>query len=124
MIKKVGGCKYNPKKSPIAKIVEHVLCGYLMSMIWTFDGIENKHDVYRVKDCTKTFCEPLRKHTMKTINFEKKKTIPLTSKEYDSCLTQANCQICQKRFADTHIDVKIIVKLETITIIQENMIIT
>ena len=42
-------------------------------MIWTFDGIENKHDVHRGKDGMKRFCELLREHAIKIINFEKKK---------------------------------------------------
>ena len=46
-----------------------------MSMIWSFNGIENKHDVYRGEDCIKSFCKSLREHNMKIINFEKKKNI-------------------------------------------------
>ena len=36
-------------------------------------GIENKHDIYRGKDCMKKFCGSLREHAMKIINFKKKK---------------------------------------------------
>ena len=46
--------------------------------IWTFDGIENKHDVYTGEDCLKHICESLREHAMTTINFGKKKVIPLS----------------------------------------------
>ena len=35
-----------------------------------FKSIENKHDVYRCKDCMKTFCEYLSEHVMKIINFK------------------------------------------------------
>ena len=45
--------------------------GYDMSVIWTSDGTKDKHD------CMKTFCESLKEHTMKIINFEKNKMIPL-----------------------------------------------
>ena len=31
-----------------------------MSTIWTFDGIENKDDVYRGEDCTKKFYKSLK----------------------------------------------------------------
>ena len=49
-----------------------------MSMIWTFDGIENKHDVYRdEEDCIKKVCRTLREQAMKITNFERKKMIPL-----------------------------------------------
>ena len=30
-----------------------------MSTIWTFDGTENKYNVYRGKDCMEKFCESL-----------------------------------------------------------------
>ena len=43
-----------------------------MSTISSFRSIE-KHDVYRGKDCMKRFCEFLREHVMKIINFKKKK---------------------------------------------------
>ena len=36
-------------------------------------SIENKHGVYRGKDCMKKFCETLREHAMKIIKFKKKK---------------------------------------------------
>ena len=35
--------------------------------------MEIRHDVYRGKDCMKKFCESLREHAMKIINFKKKK---------------------------------------------------
>ena len=44
-----------------------------MSTISSFRSIENKHDVYRSKDCMKKFCEFSREHAMKIINFKKKK---------------------------------------------------
>ena len=31
------------KKSFTTEVGEHIPCGYSMSTIWTFDGIENKH---------------------------------------------------------------------------------
>ena len=50
--------------------------GIQRSMIWTFDCIENKYNVYPDEDLEK-FSEPLREHAMKLINFEKKKMMPL-----------------------------------------------
>ena len=44
-----------------------------MSTIWEFDHIENKHILYRRKDCMKEFCESLRKLVKNIIDFEKKK---------------------------------------------------
>ena len=34
----------------------------------SFQSIENKHDVYRGKDCKKKFNEPLTEYTMKINN--------------------------------------------------------
>ena len=49
-----------------------------MSKISSFRSIQNKHNVYRGKDCMKKFNEFLRKHAMKIINFKKKKNKSLT----------------------------------------------
>ena len=91
LVKKVDGCKNNPEKLSIAKIGEHIPCVYSVSTIWTFDGIGNKHDIYRGEDCMEKFWVSLREHAAKIINFEKKKMIPLTNKEYESYLIQVNC---------------------------------
>ena len=39
-----------------------------MSKIWAFDRIEKKHNLYRGKDCMKTFCESLRENANKKKN--------------------------------------------------------
>ena len=52
-----------------------------MSTTLTFDGIEYKHDIYRVEDCMKNFCESLREQAIKMINLENKKKIPSTNKQ-------------------------------------------
>ena len=59
------------KKSSTTKIGEDSHCGYSMSTIWGFDHIEDKHTLYCPKDCMKMFCESLRQHTQKIIDFEK-----------------------------------------------------
>ena len=51
-----------------------------MSTISSLKRIENKHDVYRGKDCMKKFWEPLRDHAMEIISFKKKKMKFLTNK--------------------------------------------
>lgn len=38
-----------------------------MSKILSFKNKGNKHDVYRGKDCMRTFCESLREHGIKII---------------------------------------------------------
>ena len=64
--------KKNPKKSQTAKIEKHILYGYLILTTWAFDHIENKHNLYRGKDCMKNFCETLREHLKNVIDFENK----------------------------------------------------
>ena len=75
---KFDGCKNNPENSSPTKVSEHIPSGFPMSTISSFKIIENKHDMYRGKDCMKKFCEFLRKHAMKIINFKKKKMKLLT----------------------------------------------
>ena len=52
-----------------------------MSVTSSSKSVENKHDVYRSKDCTKKFCEFLREHGMKVINFENKQMKLLTKEQ-------------------------------------------
>ena len=110
MIKKVDGWKNNPEKLTTMKIGEHIPCGYSVSIIWTFDGTENKHDVYRGVDWMEKFCES---RYMKIINFEKK-MILLTSKEYESFLNKKknpNITFAIKSLKIKTILIKIIVKV-------------
>ena len=55
LIKRINGCKNNFDKSFTTKVGENIACGYLMTTIWTFDAIGNKHDVYR----DKRFCKKI-----------------------------------------------------------------
>ena len=80
LIGKIDGCKNNPENSSTTKVSEHIQSGFSVSSLSSFKEIENKHDVYRGKDCMKKFCESLREHAMKTINFEKEK-MKLTNKQ-------------------------------------------
>ena len=50
LIKKVYGCKNNPEKLSTIKVGKHIPCGYAMPRMWTFDGLENTHDVYKDED--------------------------------------------------------------------------
>ena len=50
-----------------------------MSAMSSFNILENKHHVYRGKDCMKKFCESLKEHAMKKVIFKKKK-IQVTNK--------------------------------------------
>ena len=52
-----------------------------MSTTLAFDSTKNKHSLYLVEDCMKTFFISLMEHTTDEINFEKKEMFPLTEKK-------------------------------------------
>ena len=83
-------------------------------------SIENKYDPCRGKDCTKIFCESLREHEMKRINFEKKKMILLTNEQQESYEERKICYIYNKSLNINTLTIKIIVKLNSIVIILVN----
>ena len=58
IIEKIDGCKNN----------HEIPSGFSISTISSFRRVENKHNVYRGKDCMITFCEILKKQVMKMIN--------------------------------------------------------
>ena len=60
LIKKIDGSAKNLEISSTTKIVEHIPSGYSMSTVWAFDNVENRHGLYREKDCMKKFCSSLR----------------------------------------------------------------
>ena len=94
IIEKIGGCKNNPKYSFTTKVSKYILSGFSMSTILSFKRIENKHDVYRGKDYMKKNCESLREHTMKIINFKKRKMKLLTEEQQESYENAKVCYIC------------------------------
>ena len=87
-----------------------------MSTISFFRSIENKHYAYRRKDYMKKFCEFLREHAMKIINFGKKKIKLLTKEQQESYKNVKICYIYKEKFGNKHI-----IKLEIIVIIQESI---
>ena len=96
MIKNIDGCKNNSEKPYTMKESGHILWRYSMSTIQAFDGIQNKHDVYRGEDCMEKFHESLREHAVKVVNFEKKEMIQLTNKHQESCEKTKICYISKK----------------------------
>ena len=91
------------KTSSRTKVGEYIPSGFSMSTISSFKTKENKHDVYRGKDCMKTFCEFLREHTMEIINVKKKKNEVInkqTNKQQKSYEKAKICYICKERFKD------------------------
>ena len=92
-----------------------------MSTIFLFRYIENRHDVYRGKDCMKKFCEYLREHTMKLINLKKKKMKLLTKEHHESYENAKICYICNEKFKNKYLKDEKIVKSGIIVIMQENI---
>ena len=91
-----------------------------MSTIPSFKSVENKHDVYRSKDCMK-FCETLKEHAMKINNFKKKKVKLLTKEQQESYANAKICYISKEKLEYKYVKEKNIVKLEIIVIIQGNI---
>ena len=76
----------------------HVPSGYSIFTHCSFNESKNKLNYYRKDDCMNKFCEGLREHVPKIINYEKKKMIPLTRKEKIYHNKQKICNICKKEF--------------------------
>ena len=98
LLEKMNTCINNPNKSSTTKINKHTPSGYSIFTHCSFDKSKNKLNYYRGDDCMKKFCKELRKHATKIINYEKKKMIPLTTKEKIYHNKQKICYICKKEF--------------------------
>ena len=91
-------CQNNLNESSTAKINKHTPLGYSLFTHCSFDNSKNKLNYYRGEDCMKKFCEDLRIHTTKIIDYENKKVISLTIKEEIYHNKQKICYICEKEF--------------------------
>ena len=116
LIKRIDACKNNSEKASTTKIGEHMPFRYSMYMIWTFDGIDNKHDVYRGEGYRKKFCESYREHIIKILYFEKKKI----RQNAGIVWKDKNLPHFQKSSKINKLTTKIIVKLKTTAIIFVN----
>ena len=97
IMEKIDGCKNNPENSSTTKVSEHIPSGFSIPTISSFRSKENKHDVYRGKDCMKKFCELLREHAVKIINFKKTKMKLLTKEQQESYENGKICYICKEK---------------------------
>ena len=64
------------------KVSEHIPPGFSVSTMSSFKSTESNHDVYRGRGCMIKFCESLREHALKIINFKSKKMKLLTKIEF------------------------------------------
>ena len=69
----------------------------------------------------KKFCENLKEHATKIMNYEIKEMIPLTYEENKSYKKQNICYICKKEFSTDNKDKKIPKRLEIIAILLVNI---
>ena len=84
------------------KVSEHIPSGFSMSAISSFRSIENKHDVYRGKDCMNNLYEYLREHAMKIINFFKKMR-SLAKEQKETYENVQICYICTEKFENKYL---------------------
>ena len=103
IIENIDGCKNNLENSSTAIVSEHILPSFSLSTIFSFRSIENKHDVYRGKDCMKKFCESLREHAMKIISFKKKKMKLVTKEQQESYENAKICYTCKDKFESKYV---------------------
>ena len=121
---KQQSCQNNPNDSYTERKAIHEACGYSIDLVSSFDSKQDKHSYYRGRDCSKRFCEDLKKHVIKIINFKEKDMIPLTDEEIIYYEKQKLCHICKKEFCydkNEKKNLNYIKKLEIIVIIQENL---
>ena len=88
LLEKMDTCENDPNKSSTAKMNK------------------NKLNYYRGDDCMEKFCKDLREHSTKIINYEKKKIVPLTTKEKIYHNKQKLCYIHKKEFDNNDNDKK------------------
>ena len=69
LLEKMSTCNNNPEKSSTTKINKHTPSGYSLFTNCSFDATKNKLDYYRGKNCMKKFCQDLREHAIKIINY-------------------------------------------------------
>ena len=71
LLEKTNSCHNIPEKSSTTKINKHTPSGYSLFTHFSFDTTKNKLDYYRGKTCVKNFCQDLKEHATKIINYEK-----------------------------------------------------
>ena len=90
------------ENSSTIKVSEHIVSGFSKSTTSSFRSRENKHDVYRGKNCMKKFCEYSREHSLKIINLMKKTKL-LTKEQQESYENAKICYICKENFENKYL---------------------
>ena len=98
----MDGCENNPEIPSTTKVSGHIPLGFSMSTTSSFKDIENNHDVYSGKDCTKTFCEQAMK-VKKIIHFKMKRMKLFINEQQESYENAKICYIYKEKFEDKNI---------------------
>ena len=101
----------NHGKISTTKVCEHIPSGFSMPSILPFKDIEDKHNGYRSKGYMKKFCECLKKHARKIINFKKKNMKLLTNEQQESYESAKIFYICKEKFEKKYAKYRSIIKL-------------
>ena len=103
LIEKIDGSKNNSQNLLTVKIRKHIPWDFSVPTISSFKSIKNKHDVYRGKYCMKEFCECLREHAVKMLNFENKKMKLWTKGQQESYESAKTCYSCAEKFENKYV---------------------
>ena len=98
LILKINACDNDPNKSYATAKALHKPSGYSLVTCCSYDKSKIEQTYYRGKDCMKKFCDDLKEHVNRIINFEMKLMTPLTDEEKESHENQQLCYICEKEF--------------------------
>ena len=98
LLLKMNTCNNNPNKSYTTVKALQKLSGYSLLTLYSFDKSENKRTYYSKRDCMKRFCDDLKEHVTRIINYETKPMIVLTEEEKESYKNQQLCHICDREF--------------------------
>ena len=106
------------QKTLFRKKKMHIPFGYLLFTKCLFDKTKNKLDCYNI--AWKRFSEDLKEHAAEIIDYEKRKTVPLTYTENKSYEKQKFALYVKKNLVLMMIK-KSMIKSEIIVIILENV---
>ena len=93
---KQQSCQNNPKESYTERKAKHEPSRYSLSLISSFNSKENKHSVYRGRDCIEKFCKDLKELATKIINYEENDMILLTDNENKFYEEQKECHMSKR----------------------------
>ena len=75
---------------------------YLLFTHCSVNSSRSKYDFYRQTDCMKRFCADLRKYEAEIGHYKKRKILPQTDKENESCNNETFSRIFKVTFHDVH----------------------